>query len=49
MLAIWQWERYRVTAMLNTLPYDISESYCSNTKLYIILMYPHADGLKALD
>ena len=47
MLAIWQWGHYPVTAMLTTLPYNISKSYCSNTKLYIIFIYPHADGLKS--
>ena len=47
MLAIWQPGRYRVTAMLTTLTLNISKSYCSNAKLYIIIIYPHADCLKS--
>ena len=47
MLAIWQLGRYRVTAMLTTLPLNISKSYYSNIKLYSIFIYPHADCLKS--
>ena len=47
MLAIWQWGRYRVTAMFTTLPWNLSKSYCPNTKRYIIFIYPHVDCLKS--
>ena len=47
MLTIWQLGHYRVTAMLTTLPENMSESFCSNTKLYIIFIYSHADCLKS--
>ena len=41
MLALWP-----VTAMLTTLLYCNLELYCANTKLYLILIYRHADCLK---
>ena len=43
MLALWP-----VTAMLTTLPYCNFKSYCANTKLYLILIYRHADCLKSI-
>ena len=49
MQDLYQLGRYRLTAMLINLPYSSFKSYCSNTKLYIILIYPHVDCLKALN
>ena len=43
MLALW-----RVTAMLTTLFYYNFKTYCANTKLYLILIYRHADCLKSI-
>ena len=37
-----------VTAMLTTLLYCNFNSYCANTKLYLILFYRHADCLKSI-
>ena len=46
MLDLWQLGRYRVTAMLTTLPYNSFKFYCANTKLYLNHIYRHAACLK---
>ena len=39
--------RYRVMAMLATLPYNSFKSYCASKYIYLInLVYRHADCLK---
>ena len=43
MLALWP-----VPAMFTTLLYCNFKSYCENTKLYLILIYRHADCLKSI-
>ena len=35
--------------MLTTLPYCNFNSYCENTKLYLILIYRHADCFKSIN
>ena len=46
MLSVWQMGRYRVTAMLTTLPYNSFKSYCADTNLCRNIIYGHADCLK---
>ena len=46
---LWPLERYRVTAMLTTLPYNSSKSYCANTTYTQILFIDMLSVLKPLN
>ena len=46
LLALWRLERYCVTALLTTFPYNSFQSSWANTNLYLILIYQHANDLK---